>query len=115
MTAAVLTWYQGTTRKITTTIVDTNGDNVDLTGATAKFALAPILSGDDPVYKLTGDGVVLDQPSAAATVTVDPGDTAMLTPGDYCMQLEVTLQNGTVVMAYDVVVQLKENKARLAT
>ena len=105
---SVATWYAGTTRKVQTTIKDTAGELVDLTGATAAFAMVNMLSSEVEVQKSSGDGVTFA--NSVATVTIDPADTVSLAPGDYQLQLEITLQDGTVFIAFDLVITLKANR-----
>ena len=56
-------------------------------------------------------GITLDIPNSVVTVDIDPADTAAML-GDHQLQLQITLANGVVLMAYDVVVTIKKNYAQ---
>jgi hypothetical protein len=111
MTSAIASWYAGTTRQVVTTVKDMQGALVDLTGATAKFVMVKSLSDEVLVTKSVGAGIVLDIPNSVVTVDIDPGDTAAML-GDHQLQLQITLANGVVLLAYDVVVTIKKNYAQ---
>lgn len=113
MTSSVASWYQGTTHNITTTVKNLPGEIVDVTGATARFAMRHVLSTDLVATKTHDDGITLGGQTGKVTVAVNPADTESLTPGDYQAQCEVTLLDGTVFLAYDLVITIKKNSARL--
>jgi hypothetical protein len=110
MTSAIASWYAGTTRQVVSTVKDIQGNLVDLTGATARFVMVKSLSDEQAVLKTVGDGITLDIPDSKVTVDIDPSDTENLI-GDHQLQLEITLSNGVVLMAYDIVVTIKKNFA----
>jgi hypothetical protein len=113
MTSAIASWYAGTTRQVVTTVKNTQGQLVDLTGATASFAMVKCLSGEVLVTKSVGSGITLDVPNSKVTVNIDPSDTGSMI-GDHEIQLEVTLASGVVLMAYDMIVSVKKNYAHQA-
>jgi hypothetical protein len=110
MTSAIASWYAGTTRQVITTVKDIHGNPVDLNGATARFVMVKCLSDEHLVLKTVGDGITLDIPNSKVTVNIDPSNTASMI-GDHQLQLEITLSNGVVLMAYDVVVTIRKNHA----
>jgi hypothetical protein len=111
MTSAIASWYAGTTRQVVTTVKDIQGNPVDMTGATARFVMVKCLSSEVLVTKTVGSGITLDVPGSKVTVDIFPSDTTSLL-GDHQLQLQITLSNSVVLMAYDVVVTVKPNYAR---
>ena len=112
MTASVVSWYQGTSHSIVTTVVNTSNQAVDVTGATVNFVMVNTLTSEIIAEKAVGDGVTLGGTNGRVTVDIGPTDTATASPGDYRAQAEVTLADNTTFMAYDVVVSIKKNYAR---
>jgi hypothetical protein len=110
MTSAITSWYAGTTRQVVSTVKDIQGELVDLTGANAFFVMVKCLSGEVMFFKSVGNGITLDVPNSKVIVDINPGDTVFMF-GDYQLQLQITLANSVVLMAYDVIVTIKKNYA----
>ena len=81
--------FKGEDKNYTITVVDENGDRVDLTGWTLEFEVKPKAGDADPasIAKSTGIGIThLTQSGATlgqATLDFDPADTSGLTAGLY--------------------------------
>lgn len=101
--------YSGDTRTLTVTVRDTSGAAVDLTGATARWALAKKVGQAALVSKSTGSGIELtDAANGEFTVTLDPADTADLV-GDYWHEAEVTDSAGRVVTVFQARASIKQD------
>jgi hypothetical protein len=94
-----------------TTLKDTQGQLISTVDGTARFVLFKALTGEIVITKTDIDGITLE--SSVVTVSIEPTDTELLPAGDYRMQLEVTLVNGIVLLAYDVTVAIKVNHAHV--
>jgi len=92
--------FRGDTYAETLTVIDSVGDPIDLTGASAAFTVrfhtydeTPVItkSSGEPTEMLVAHPTVGD-----ITVLFDAEDTASLEPGAYVYDLEVTYVDGTV-------------------
>jgi hypothetical protein len=91
-------YIEGDTARLVVTVTDDAGDAVNLTGATAAFALARTRGGDPLVTKSTdGGGITLTDPAnGELTITIDGADTADLgSPRGRRHYYEVTIRDGS--------------------
>jgi hypothetical protein len=76
--------YKGEDKNYTLTIVDENGDRVDITGFAIEFEVKPKAGDPDPasIAKSVGSGIVLKPQTGdtlgQATISLDPADTSGL-------------------------------------
>lgn|SRR5690606_34993416 len=96
----------GDTKRLRVTITDSDGVEVDVTGATIIYVIA---DSQERVRKATGDGITID--GAVVTVTLDPADTAELA-GVYAHEMQIvdgagqvqTVFTGQMSIAKDLIV-----------
>ena len=95
--SADFTMYSGDTKLLEITVLDQDGDPVDLTGATVKWQMAKKVTSDTPVLsKEIGSGVVIMNPTAGRfDISLQPADTAAI-KGAYYHEAEITESGGDV-------------------
>lgn len=82
---------------LTVTVLDSDGNAQDITGATAQFTLARTPRATALIEKTTSDGIALTTPaSGVLTVALDNTDTAGLA-GFYYYEVVVTLTSGAIL------------------
>lgn len=82
--------YAGDTYKIDVTINDLAGSPIDITAASAEFALSVTADGD-PVLTKTDDIVITDGPNGKLRITLVQIDTNTLAPREYFHELKITI------------------------
>lgn len=84
--------YQGTTRVLDVTIVDTTGALADLSSVTAiVWQMARSGWGAPVVTKTLGDGItVLDEPNGLFAISLLPDDTETLDTGRYYHECRIS-------------------------
>ncbi len=93
--SAAIEIYAGDSKTITLTVLDADGDAVDLTGADVFFAVANEPGATAFIEKSVGSGVTLTDPTnGVATIAIDPSDTVSVTPSDYFYDVRVELSTG---------------------
>jgi len=89
-----VTMYSGDSKTLTISIVDGDGDAVDVsTAAAVVYAIADSSRGPAHVTKTLADGVSVA--GSTVTVTLEPDDTAALA-GVYYHELQITDESGNV-------------------
>lgn len=90
--------YAGDSKKVIITVTDDNNNALDLFGASVKWALKRSSRTDErEIYKEINKGIKIDNPTnGELTIDLLPSDTALLTPGTYYHECEVTDANGNV-------------------
>jgi hypothetical protein len=92
--------FAGDSRALTFTVVDDSGNNVDLTGASAIWEMAPLN------WKSSAASPLLTKTSAAGGITLANGsftlklastDTEGLTEGSYYHEAQITLADGITI------------------
>mgnify|MGYP000892708861 FL=1 len=89
----------GDTRVLRIAVTDTDGEQVDLAGATARWWMARSSRSTGAsvlVQKSTSGGVSIDEQTGIVTVTISPADTEGLSAGLYYHELEIVDGNGAV-------------------
>lgn len=100
-----LTVWTGDSRVIALTINDADGDEVNLTGATVRYAIAEAAtSGTKLVEKTTSSGIsITDAANGKCEITLAPADTTALQPGvprDLYHECEVEDSTGKKMTAF---------------
>jgi hypothetical protein len=80
----------GDTKVLEVTVLDGDGEPVDITGTTIRWQLARLATDDTPlITKSVGDGIaIVDGAAGRFDVTLDPEDTAEL-GGSYYYEAEI--------------------------
>ncbi|MDJ0513080.1 MAG: hypothetical protein QNJ62_06520 [Methyloceanibacter sp.] len=85
-------FYAGDETPLVFSVVDKNGDPVDLDGGSVHWVLADVPGGTVLVDKPNNSGAsITDAPNGKVTVTPDKADTVALKTEQYHHELEVTL------------------------
>lgn len=89
--------FAGDTKVVQITVLDADGDPVDITSATIKWQAARSLGKSPVITKATGgSGVsITDAANGVFEVTLSGSDTEDL-KGDYYFEAEVTASDGTI-------------------
>lgn len=79
------TMYQGDSHILEVTVIDVDGDAVDITGTDIRWQLAKNVRAADPlIAKAVGDGItIVNGPTGRFDVAIDPEDTLVLKGGYY--------------------------------
>lgn len=95
---APIKYYAGDTLEIEVTVEDADGVAMDLSGASARWAVAKWISniqfGPALLTKTSADGITFTD-AANGVVLVAIGAGELVTPGDLIHELEITLPAGT--------------------
>ena len=88
--------FAGDAKTLVVTVRDLASALVNLTGATASFALAPSVAGPATLTKSTAAGITLTDPvNGEMEIALDPADSLTLS-GSYYYEAEVTDSVGRV-------------------
>jgi hypothetical protein len=93
-TLAVVPMYQGNTKRIHISVVDTSNTPVSLLGATSVFTLVSKRTGATILTKTQIAGITYS--GNILSVLLAPADTASVAIGDYDAKTVVTLSSGDV-------------------
>ena len=98
-----LTFSEGETWPIDCTFLDSDGEALDLTGATIKWSVATRPGEIAIVEATTGNGLItITSPATAglATILVPKANHSSATPRTYLHEAEVTLASGIVTIPF---------------
>jgi hypothetical protein len=107
--------FSGDTKIVGVTITNKDKTTTDLTGATIRWALKRSVHSiaDEAVKDTISGGVLITEPSKGkCQVSIDPVDTADLSPGYYYHEMEVTSASGVVSTVLSGTITITEDGIR---
>lgn len=85
----------GNTHYINVQAVDGKGAALDITGSAISWEMAQAVDATPEITKTLLSGIVITRAfTGKFTITLNPSDTAALTPGTYYHECKITLQGG---------------------
>lgn len=90
--------YGGDDVRLDLTLLDRDGNALDLTGCSLLWGMAPVTENAASLRKSTDDGgvTITDAVAGYAAVTLDPADTANLDACEYRHEMKLTDADGNV-------------------
>lgn len=104
--------YSGDTRRVRVTVVDTNGDPVDLTGSSITWSLSSdsTATGSQAItYTLSDNVALIDAVNGIFEVTIVPAATASITGDKRYHEAELTESDGTVTTVMTGTITIKDD------
>jgi hypothetical protein len=87
----------GDDKSLRVSVTDADGAVVAITSATISWKVTRSLRSTAVLTKTTSSGISITSGSGGIfTISIDPADTASLTPGDYYHEAQVTFSGGDV-------------------
>ena len=107
--------FRGDNRTLEVTVLDTNGNPVDLTGAQIKFTARTKIDRKKVIEKSSTDPAqitITDAANGKYEIYLIPSDTYSLKPGKYVFDSQVTLSSGQVYTVVFGTIEVKPDVTR---